>query len=59
ERLVDEVVIFIAPKLIGGGALSVRGKGVANIKDAVGISHMTFEQCGDDILVRGRTCFPD
>lgn len=59
ERLVDEVVIFIAPKLIGGGALSVRGKGAANIKDAVGISRMTFEQCGDDIVVRGRTCFPD
>ena len=53
--VVDEVWVFVAPKFIGGrdappplGAL-----GLNLMKDARELEHVTYRQCGRDILVKG------
>ena len=54
-RLVDKVLAFIAPKLIGGSrALSaVGGEGFAKLSDAVELNDITTTTLGADILISG------
>jgi diaminohydroxyphosphoribosylaminopyrimidine deaminase/5-amino-6-(5-phosphoribosylamino)uracil reductase len=53
---VDEVRIFVAPKLVGGkqapGAIS--GRGVTRMKDALDIEGARWERLGTDMVLRGR-----
>jgi diaminohydroxyphosphoribosylaminopyrimidine deaminase/5-amino-6-(5-phosphoribosylamino)uracil reductase len=62
QRLVDEVVAFIAPKLVGGAnaPTPIGGQGAAEMSAAVELLDVTFERVGRDILVRGRprACSP-
>jgi len=55
-RRVDEVCVFVAPKLVGGkqapGAIS--GRGVTRMKDAFEIKDAEWKQLGDDMVLRGR-----
>lgn len=53
--LVDKVLAFVAPKIIGGKtALSpVEGYGFENLRDAVELDNLTAEKIGEDILLRG------
>ncbi|MFD3258800.1 bifunctional diaminohydroxyphosphoribosylaminopyrimidine deaminase/5-amino-6-(5-phosphoribosylamino)uracil reductase RibD [Paenibacillus lentus] len=55
NRLVDEVVLFLAPKLIGG--LSAPGsfvfEGFELMKDAVTLSDLSVEQIGDNVCIAG------
>lgn len=53
-NLVDEIMVFIAPKIIGGKeALSpVGGKGIELIKDALQLEEFTVEHLGSDLLIR-------
>jgi len=55
-HLVDEVVAFIAPMIIGGAAAPqpVGGQGVARVADAWRLADMRMGRLGDDLLVRGR-----
>jgi diaminohydroxyphosphoribosylaminopyrimidine deaminase/5-amino-6-(5-phosphoribosylamino)uracil reductase len=61
-RLVDEVVAFIAPKLVGGrdAPTPVAGTGIADMASAVELIDVTYERVGRDILVKGypRACSP-
>ena len=54
-RLVDKVVVFLAPLLIGGreapGALS--GEGIAHLADATRLERVRVEHVGEDLLVTG------
>lgn len=54
-ELVDKVVAFIAPKLIGGAEAPgpVAGRGVAHIESAVTLREATWEQVGEDMMVTG------
>lgn len=56
RRLLDELHIFIAPKVIGGeSAVSpIAGEGVSNINEATILSNRHVEILGDDIYIRGR-----
>ena len=56
DKLADEWIFFIAPKIIGGDRASVKGKGVWNITDAVKLKDMRWEASGDDLIIRGRSC---
>jgi diaminohydroxyphosphoribosylaminopyrimidine deaminase/5-amino-6-(5-phosphoribosylamino)uracil reductase len=55
-HVVDEVHVFMAPKLIGGdGALSpVGGAGIERMSDSLKLSDITIEELEGDVYVHGR-----
>jgi len=54
ERLVDEAMFFIAPRILGGTYSSIKGKGVASIDKAFHLENMEIKRSGGDIFVTGR-----
>ncbi len=55
QGLVDKVIAFISPVVIGGkdAAAAVAGKGVEKMLDAVRLERVTTERFGDDIMMSG------
>jgi diaminohydroxyphosphoribosylaminopyrimidine deaminase / 5-amino-6-(5-phosphoribosylamino)uracil reductase len=53
--LVDKVVAFVAPKLVGGSGAPgpFGGQGVASMEAAVALRDVEWERVGDDIMVVG------
>ncbi|MBM6995558.1 bifunctional diaminohydroxyphosphoribosylaminopyrimidine deaminase/5-amino-6-(5-phosphoribosylamino)uracil reductase RibD [Paenibacillus sp. DXFW5] len=55
RQLVDEIVIFFAPKIVGGseapGSFSFAGFDL--MRDAVSLRDMEVEQIGDNVCIRG------
>ena len=54
--LVDEILWFIAPKIIGGGKAktAVEGLGIAKLASAWPVKNLKTEQVGPDLLITGR-----
>jgi diaminohydroxyphosphoribosylaminopyrimidine deaminase / 5-amino-6-(5-phosphoribosylamino)uracil reductase len=55
-RQIDEVHVFIAPKLIGGMAAGspIAGDGIAQMADAMVLETMEVRQVGSDVYLQGR-----
>jgi diaminohydroxyphosphoribosylaminopyrimidine deaminase/5-amino-6-(5-phosphoribosylamino)uracil reductase len=53
-RSVDEVIAFVAPKLIGKGLSPIAGWGVKRMRDAVTLLDVTYEPSGPDVMIRAR-----
>ncbi|MCQ2220243.1 MAG: bifunctional diaminohydroxyphosphoribosylaminopyrimidine deaminase/5-amino-6-(5-phosphoribosylamino)uracil reductase RibD [Prevotella sp.] len=55
EGLVNEVVAFIAPKIVGGkeAKTPVEGDGFARMAEAVKLREMTIDKIGEDVVVTG------
>ncbi|MFA5362229.1 MAG: bifunctional diaminohydroxyphosphoribosylaminopyrimidine deaminase/5-amino-6-(5-phosphoribosylamino)uracil reductase RibD [Candidatus Omnitrophota bacterium] len=55
EGLVDRVLFFISPKIIGGkeALSSVMGKGISRLGQAVKLKNMRVRRFGEDILIEG------
>jgi diaminohydroxyphosphoribosylaminopyrimidine deaminase/5-amino-6-(5-phosphoribosylamino)uracil reductase len=55
-RQIDEVHVFVAPKLIGGATASgpMAGQGVALMAQAVGLCDPIIQQFGSDVYIHGR-----
>ena len=55
ERLIDKVLAFVAPIVIGGhGAKNpVEGKGVETLSQATGFTRVKVEMVGSDVLISG------
>ncbi len=53
---VDEVYAFIAPKIIGGSAAlsPVSGKGFQMMSEAIALEHLSIENIGCDLLMKGK-----
>ncbi|MDF2544422.1 MAG: ribD [Herbinix sp.] len=53
--IVDKVIAFIAPKLIGGreAKTPLGGSGRAFMKDAIDLKEIEIQQFGDDIMIQG------
>lgn len=53
--LIDQLMVFIAPKLIGGSAGFgiFSGEGCQELADAVRLNELSYEQVGEDILITG------
>lgn len=53
EGLVDKILFFISPKIIGGkdSISSVMGKGIARIDRAIKLRNIKFRRLGEDLLV--------
>lgn len=57
EGMVDKVMFFIAPKILGGkDALTpVEGEGIGLMSDAIKIKDVSVSRFGEDILIEGYT----
>lgn len=53
EGLIDEVIFFIAPKILGGAMTSLRGKGASSIDRAVRLDNIEVGTSGGDVLIKG------
>ena len=54
ENLVDKVMLFTSPKILGGDALSVVGKlGIKELGNTVTLKDMKVSKVGKDILIEG------
>ncbi|MFC1916533.1 bifunctional diaminohydroxyphosphoribosylaminopyrimidine deaminase/5-amino-6-(5-phosphoribosylamino)uracil reductase RibD [Chloroflexota bacterium] len=55
DRLVDKVVAFIAPIIIGGkeAKMAVGGKGVSRVVDSFKLERIRVERFGEDLMVSG------
>jgi len=56
EELVDEVVLFIAPKLLGQGPAPLRDIGVETLSGAIGLEIEETRMVGADMMLRGTLC---
>lgn len=52
--LVDEVLVYLAPALIGGPRLALGELGVASIDEALRLDIATIERLGDDLMIVAR-----
>ncbi|MCW2812453.1 MAG: riboflavin biosynthesis protein RibD [Friedmanniella sp.] len=57
--LVDEVVAYLAPALLGAGPAAVTGLGIATLAEAVRLEPFDVTTFGPDIRVRARPTRPD
>jgi diaminohydroxyphosphoribosylaminopyrimidine deaminase/5-amino-6-(5-phosphoribosylamino)uracil reductase len=59
ERLVDRLLFFIAPRLIGGRTApgAVGGEGIRHLEDAVTLRKMTARRVGPDLCVEARLAY--
>jgi diaminohydroxyphosphoribosylaminopyrimidine deaminase/5-amino-6-(5-phosphoribosylamino)uracil reductase len=55
SRLVDKVITFIAPVIIGGAEAktAVAGKGVDKVIEAMRLERVNVEKFGDDVMING------
>jgi diaminohydroxyphosphoribosylaminopyrimidine deaminase/5-amino-6-(5-phosphoribosylamino)uracil reductase len=55
DGLVDKIMFFIAPKIIGGRntKTSVEGEGISRIRQAIRLKDMCARKIGDDLLITG------
>ncbi len=61
QKLVDEVVMFFAPKLIGGleSTGSFIFEGYYLMGDAVHLTNLEVEQMGDNVCIKGTPVWPE
>ena len=54
--IVDEVISFVAPKIIGGSQAKspVGGEGIELMKNAIELDNIEYEQLGQDLMLRGK-----
>ncbi|WP_372751774.1 bifunctional diaminohydroxyphosphoribosylaminopyrimidine deaminase/5-amino-6-(5-phosphoribosylamino)uracil reductase RibD [Labilibaculum sp.] len=54
--IVDEVISFIAPKIIGGASAKspVGGEGIEFMKDAIELQNIEIHQLGKDLMLTGK-----
>jgi diaminohydroxyphosphoribosylaminopyrimidine deaminase/5-amino-6-(5-phosphoribosylamino)uracil reductase len=55
DNLVDKILCFISPKIIGGkdAISSVVGRGISRMDQAIRLKNVKFKRFGEDILVEG------
>ena len=62
DQVVDEVMIFQAPLLLGAGVASIGSLGIERVDDGIGLRQVRMRRLGDDILITGEvnySCSPD
>ncbi len=53
ERIVDQIVVYIAPKILGGSGSVPITEAMAGLTEAVGLHHVEIERFGDDVRLTG------
>lgn len=61
SRLVDKIIFFFAPRIIGGreATPAVGGKGIKKLSQAITLSDLTVQKVGDDLMVEGYPCYAE
>jgi len=61
QRLIDEVHVFLGPKLVGGrnAPSAVLGLGISEMADALELSHIEAETLANDVYIRGLVPFTE
>ncbi|WP_309270333.1 bifunctional diaminohydroxyphosphoribosylaminopyrimidine deaminase/5-amino-6-(5-phosphoribosylamino)uracil reductase RibD [Paenibacillus sp.] len=61
ERLVDRIVLYVAPKIIGGKAAPVNFvfEGIHRMADAITLGALEVEQVGDNVCISGIPVWPE
>ena len=56
SKLVDKIIVVIAPKIIGGrnAPTSVEGEGIKQLTQAIALEDVRFQRLGSEIMVEGR-----
>ncbi|MEN3335093.1 MAG: hypothetical protein V7641_4458 [Blastocatellia bacterium] len=54
QKLVDRLVVAIAPKLIGSGTEAIGNLGIRRLADALTFSSFATQRLGDDLIFDGR-----
>ena len=56
EKIVDKVIYFIAPKIIGGKRAPgpVGGQGISKLKDFIQLKDMSVAKLGDDFVIEAK-----
>jgi diaminohydroxyphosphoribosylaminopyrimidine deaminase / 5-amino-6-(5-phosphoribosylamino)uracil reductase len=58
-RLVDEVIAYLAPMLLGEGPSALGHAGIGSIDEAVTLDVDTVTKLGDDVKIVGRPVWPE
>ncbi len=60
DRLVDHLVFFISPKIVGGkyAPTAVGGVGILRLDRAIRVRRQTVRQVGEDLLIEGDVVYP-
>lgn len=55
ENIVDKVIFYIAPKILGGenSKNSIAGRGFSKLDDAVKLKDINYRRIGEDLVVEG------
>lgn len=56
-QIVDRVVVFLAPKILGGGLPSVGALGFEKIAEAIQLDDILIEQIGNDVMYSARPIY--
>jgi diaminohydroxyphosphoribosylaminopyrimidine deaminase/5-amino-6-(5-phosphoribosylamino)uracil reductase len=63
DNLIDQLVLFIAPKIVGGcsGFGIFSGVGCSKMADAINLHNVSHRSSGDDLMIVGdiAPCLPD
>jgi riboflavin-specific deaminase-like protein len=57
-RLVDRMVVCVAPRVMGAGIEAVGDIGVARLADMLALASPTVERYGEDLVLDGRVVYP-
>ncbi len=57
-RVVDEVMIYLAPRIIGEGLAGIGDLGVEAIDDSLRLAEVATRRLGDDLLYTGKVVYP-
>jgi riboflavin-specific deaminase-like protein len=58
RRLIDDVVVFIAPKIIGSGINAIGDLGTVEMSEAVQFAPSIVESLDSDLVFRGKPVWP-
>jgi diaminohydroxyphosphoribosylaminopyrimidine deaminase/5-amino-6-(5-phosphoribosylamino)uracil reductase len=53
EGIIDKVMFFIAPKIVGGEGTVIEGKGADSIGDSINLERVEMKRVGQDFLLTG------
>jgi diaminohydroxyphosphoribosylaminopyrimidine deaminase/5-amino-6-(5-phosphoribosylamino)uracil reductase len=53
EGIVDKILMFTAPKIIGNGLGPIKNLGIKKINKAINLKNIVTKKIGNDLLVEG------